>query len=130
MAVSTLSVMLCVVAVSVGAAPTVEAPWGRISGKDVRSPSGVPYHAYQGIPFALPPVGQRRFAKPEPHPGLGAGRVFNATSLGYICPQLELEVLDTFPAQSEDCLTLNVYAPVAPSDGQSCTVLVLCYCCQ
>ncbi|KAL8592794.1 hypothetical protein ACOMHN_045948 [Nucella lapillus] len=72
---------------SLSSPPIVDAPWGSIAGVDTRSPSGVPYFAYLGIPFALPPVGERRFAKPLPHPGPGKGRVYNASSLGYICPR-------------------------------------------
>ena len=45
-------------------APVINAPWGQISGIDVTSPGGVVYSAYLAIPFALPPLGDRRFAKP------------------------------------------------------------------
>ncbi|XP_076451285.1 neuroligin-4, Y-linked-like [Babylonia areolata] len=82
-----------------------------ILGTDGTSPGGVPYSVYRAIPYALPPLGDRRFAKPVAHPGPGEGRVFNATSPGYICPQKitpELRVL-----LNEDCLTLNVYVPVS-----------------
>ena len=48
----------------VWSAPVINAPWGQISGIDVTSPGGVVYSAYLAIPFALPPLGDRRFAKP------------------------------------------------------------------
>ncbi|KAL8572665.1 hypothetical protein ACOMHN_016515 [Nucella lapillus] len=54
-------------------------PWGQISGTDGTSSTGAPYSVYHGIPYTLPPVGDRSWAKPVLHRGLGAGRVFNGT---------------------------------------------------
>ena len=97
-------------------APIVDAPWGRIRGLDSVSVSGLNYSSYLAIPFALPPVGELRFAKPVAHPGYGEGRVFNATFPGTQC----LQVYDpTYGVgMSEDCLTLNVFVPVSPSNGE------------
>ena len=95
-------------------APIVDAPWGLIQGLDSVSVSGLNYSSYLAIPFALPPVGELRFAKPVAHPGYGDGRVFNATTPGDQCLQLSDEALGL----SEDCLTLNVHVPVSPSNGK------------
>ena len=107
-----LSIALLLNAAWVWSAPVITAPWGQISGIDVTSPGGVGYSAYLAIPFALPPLGERRFAKPQPHLGPGAGRVFNASTPGYICPQPGDLATDYM---SEDCLTLNVGVPANPS---------------
>ena len=118
-----LSIALLLNAAWVWSAPVITAPWGQISGIDVTSPGGVGYSAYLAIPFALPPLGERRFAKPQPHPGPGAGRVFDASTPGYICPQPGGFATDYI---SEDCLTLNVGVPANPSGQRVQYSLYVC----
>lgn len=68
---------------------------------------------FRGIPYAMPPVGARRFRPPEAvTPWTG---VLDATAFGSIAPQWptpleELHGTTKLP-QSEDCLTLNVWTP-------------------
>ncbi|PZO02360.1 MAG: hypothetical protein DCF28_08565 [Alphaproteobacteria bacterium] len=72
---------------------------------------------FRGIPYAAPPVGSLRWREPQP---AAAQRRINATAFGPACIQPVSEAQDeafgpTGP-QSEDCLTLNVWAPsVAPA---------------
>ena len=65
---------------------------------------------WRGIPYAAPPVGERRFRSPEPPvPWTG---VLETTAFGHAAPQHENKAI-TLPegiTQSEDCLTLNVIA--------------------
>ncbi|KAK7476540.1 hypothetical protein BaRGS_00032220 [Batillaria attramentaria] len=104
------AILLCLGVSLVSSTPVIDAPWGRVSGKDLTVVGGTAsFYGYLGIPYALPPVGELRFARPRPHPGPREGQVFNASSLGIVCPQ---------PGQvnlNEDCLTLNVYTPASPS---------------
>jgi para-nitrobenzyl esterase len=67
-------------------------------------------YAYKRVPFAAPPIGELRFAKPEP--AACASAEIDATVLGPACPQL-LE--DGSYSGDEDCLHLNVWAPSAAS---------------
>ncbi|XP_070182748.1 neuroligin-4, Y-linked-like [Littorina saxatilis] len=101
--------------------PIIPAPWGKISGTNVTSPGGQVYYSYLAIPYALPPVGQRRFARPVPHPGPAVGVVFEATSPGSVCPQLTptMEML-----VKEDCLTLDVHVPVGANGSNSVMVFI------
>ncbi len=66
---------------------------------------------FQGVPYAAPPVGALRFRPPMEHACWSED--LDATRFGAVCPQLDD---DAMPTGSEDCLTLNVYAPtMAPS---------------
>ncbi|MEP0204006.1 MAG: carboxylesterase family protein [Halioglobus sp.] len=66
--------------------------------------------SFKGIPYAQPPVGDRRWLPPspvEPHLGTRAAMEFGAN-----CPQTERAGLNEPDAtMSEDCLTLNVWSP-------------------
>lgn len=71
---------------------------------------------YRGIPFAEPPVGERRLRRPEP----AARRegVFAAVQFGPACLQ-EVSILNggKAAAYGEDCLYLNVWRPARVSAG-------------
>ena len=62
---------------------------------------------YSGIPYAKPPVGERRWKAPEPLPESEA--VFEAQHLGASAIQVDHEgSILKHHRQSEDCLTLNI----------------------
>ncbi len=63
-------------------------------------------HAWRGIPFARPPLGELRWRPPQP-PERWPG-VREALAFGPICPQFDRSWK---PGGDEDCLVLNVYAP-------------------
>ncbi|XP_071949453.1 cholinesterase-like [Antedon mediterranea] len=74
--------------------------------------------AFLGIPYAEPPVGNRRFKPPVPQEHWKT--TFNATEYGNGCMQLPDDTFPGFPGtemwnpnvpMSEDCLNLNVWAP-------------------
>ncbi|KAF8264081.1 alpha beta-hydrolase [Lactarius quietus] len=86
---------------------------------------------FLGIPFAKPPVGDLRFRLPQA-PGPYDGK-YNATAFGLSCPQqadnlalpnglpnATLEYLEAGKSATlsvgEDCLTVNVIAPVNATD--------------
>jgi para-nitrobenzyl esterase len=75
--------------------------------------------AFLGIPYAAPPVAERRFRAPEP-PSAWDG-VLDASSFGSNCPQMGL--LGTVVGD-EDCLTLNLWRP---SDAPSRALPVLVF---
>jgi para-nitrobenzyl esterase len=88
--------------------PIVDAPAGRVQGEasgDLR--------VFKGLPYALPPTGERRWRPPVEMPAWSGTR--EATRFGAACIQPTSRpgsiYADTLPAISEDCLTLNVWAP-------------------
>ncbi|MFJ3302310.1 carboxylesterase/lipase family protein [Streptomyces sp. NPDC086549] len=76
--------------------------------------------SFRGIPYAASPVGELRFAPPQPHPGwLG---VREAEQAGPAVPQaasrLEQVMGHRTPDWNEDgCLTVNVFSPLRALDG-------------
>jgi len=68
---------------------------------------------FAGVPYAAPPVGALRFARPEPHPGWAGVR--DATRFGKVAPQglgaTEALAGGKEPDWDEDCLFLNVQTP-------------------
>lgn len=72
--------------------------------------------AYLGIPFAEPPVGEKRFRRPTPAaPWKG---VLNATRQNPGCVQTDLPITGNISLDmsdgTEDCLYLNVWVPQRP----------------
>ncbi len=97
------------------AAPLAKTTAGTVAGVEA---DGV--RVFRGIPYAAPPVGERRWRPPAPHGGWKGVR--SAERFGAVCPQ----ALGKYPpwadehvrsvGMSEDCLTLNVWAPAQARD--------------
>lgn len=87
----------------------VETSAGKVEGVDQNN-----LRVFKGIPYAAPPVGDRRWLPPapvDPWSGVRQVKAFGATA-----PQnrLEIDILKAFQVeepQSEDCLYLNVWTP-------------------
>ena len=78
---------------------------------------------YSGIPYAKPPVGERRWKAPEPLPASEA--VFEAKHLGASAIQVDHEgSILKHHRQSEDCLTLNICVS-SKKTGRKKPVIVL-----
>ncbi|XP_053905448.1 LOW QUALITY PROTEIN: neuroligin-2 [Malaclemys terrapin pileata] len=109
--------------------PVASTHYGKLRGvkKDLNNEILGPVVQYLGVPYATPPVGERRFQPPEA-PASWA-QVRNATAFAPVCPQNvhgmlpgimlpvwftdNLEVVAGYVQnQSEDCLYLNLYVPM------------------
>jgi para-nitrobenzyl esterase len=75
---------------------------------------------FLGIPFAAPPVGDLRWKPPAPAAAWKDPLV--ATKRGPFCAQLDPILPTIVPSSSEDCLTVNVWAP-ADADGKTPVML-------
>lgn len=89
--------------------PLVDAPAGKVEGVAQGD-----QHVFKGIPYAQPPVGPLRWNPPRPlAPWQG---VRQATKFGPACMQPVPKpgssvYYEPLAAMSEDCLTLNIWAP-------------------
>lgn len=120
--------------------PVISTTSGRLHGKvDPDLPN---VYQYLGIPYAVPPVGERRWTAPELLSQADAD--IQATSLSPSCLQYwdnhvpslftqdvleyNLQGLNTTGAISEDCLTLSVWAPAkATASSEGVPVLIFIY---
>ncbi|XP_066503773.1 neuroligin-1 isoform X2 [Hoplias malabaricus] len=109
--------------------PVVTTTYGKVRGfkKELNNEILGPVIQFLGVPYAAPPIGERRFQPPEPP--VSWPDIRNATQFGPVCPQTilegrlpdvmlpvwftnSLEVVSSYVQdQSEDCLFLNIYVP-------------------
>ncbi|XP_011494688.1 PREDICTED: venom carboxylesterase-6-like [Ceratosolen solmsi marchali] len=92
--------------------PRVKTPLGNIQGYYKISEYGKLYEAYEGIPYALPPVGKLRFESPQSIPAW-PGEI-KATKLSHQCLQYNhkpYHLAGEYVIGAEDCLYLNIYIP-------------------
>ncbi|GLV41968.1 Esterase P [Carabus blaptoides fortunei] len=94
--------------------PLVDTSNGRIRGTIKTSRKGRRYVAFEGIPYAKPPVGDLRFKEPQaqqPWTGIwDAQHAYSCSQITYISSS-QKNVIGT-----EDCLYLNVYTPELTTD--------------
>ncbi|OWF39891.1 cholinesterase-like [Mizuhopecten yessoensis] len=84
----------------------ITTPSGQLRGLVTLANNSIVYQ-FRNIPYAKPPIGELRFAKPVEY-GSWPG-IRDATAFGPACTQSVNGV--TYQNVSEDCLTLNVYVP-------------------
>jgi para-nitrobenzyl esterase len=106
-------------AASSPAGPTVRTGSGKVAGVAGAIPGVV---AFRGIPFAAPPVGERRWKPAEPPAPWGGVRAGDRYGPACIQPHQPQRLpnnravdLPDSPPISEDCLYLNVWAPAGGS---------------
>ncbi|XP_050313716.1 cholinesterase 1 [Anthonomus grandis grandis] len=109
---------------------------GKIQGIEISKVRIQKIIAYYGIPYAQPPIGNRRFAPPETNPLPDWSDIKNNTDYQPSCLQVredykasELPFLTLltdmeFPSNiSEDCLYLNVFVPTGPPPQGFATII-------
>uniref|UniRef100_W8B8I9 carboxylesterase n=1 Tax=Ceratitis capitata TaxID=7213 RepID=W8B8I9_CERCA len=94
---------------------------GVVIGREDLLPNGETYHSFQGVPYAVPPIGDLRFRSPIPlesfdKPALDCTRERD--------PCHQREPLTNKILGSEDCLHLNVFAPAKPTTAGPLPVMV------
>jgi para-nitrobenzyl esterase len=104
-----LILALCAAAPAVAQpGPVVHAPAGAVQGETLGELS-----VFKGLPYALAPIGWRRWKPPADAPTWKGVR--DATQFGAPCYQPKSRpgsiYAEELPPMSEDCLSLNVWAP-------------------
>ncbi len=103
-------------------ASTASGPTVAVTGGQVRGSIEDGLRVYRGIPFAAAPIGPLRWQPPQQvTPWSG---VKSANAFGPACMQGARTLFPEDAEQSEDCLTLNVWAP---GSGQRLPVMVWIY---
>jgi len=87
--------------------PIIETKQGKVQGIQDTNWNGRRYYAFRGIPYAKPPLGERRFKKSVPAATWEG--VKEATTEGSVSRQFD--GLQNKDLGSEDCLFLNVFTP-------------------
>ncbi|XP_077272626.1 venom carboxylesterase-6-like [Temnothorax americanus] len=106
-------------------APKVKTPLGGLKGYYKISQNGRKYEAYEGVPYALPPVGKLRFKPPRPIPAWIGD--LSATKFSSVCIQYD-QVPEIPPEKvvgAEDCLYLNIYVPAREKGGNKTPMPVI-----
>lgn len=113
-----LALMLGAGSARAAPAPVVSAPAGAVRGEAIGG-----LNVFKGVPFAAPPTGQRRWRPPAalaPWTGVREAKDFGPACLQPRMPPGGIYASE-LPQLSEDCLTLNVWAP---KDARGAPVMV------
>ena len=87
----------------------VKTEYGYVSGIAAEGP-GTNVRIFRGIPYAAPPIGERRWKPPEP-PASWSG-ILECTDFSKSSPQPPRPNPDYNIPRDEDCLYLNIITPV------------------
>lgn len=100
-----------------GEAPVVKAPAGAVLG--LREGNA---NVFRAVPYALPPLGERRWRPPAPMPRWENVRPAQTAGVACMQPPMAAGPYDRGKVQmSEDCLTLDV---TAPANARNAPVMV------
>lgn len=90
--------------------PVINTSTGKIQGYFKHSTQGRRFAAFEGIPYAKPPVGKHRFREPEP---LSSWEGIWPADTIYKCMQYfhYTKEGEDYVIGDEDCLYLNIYTP-------------------
>ncbi|CAI7625633.1 unnamed protein product [Penicillium pancosmium] len=102
--------------------PTVTLAQGKVIGtiREEAAPQSV--EAFLGVPYALPPVGERRFKPAERVPA--STQSIDATRFGPAAPGKALLAGGPKLEQSEDCLTANIFRPTGTGQNDRLPVAI------
>lgn len=90
--------------------PTARLPQGLLVGTTLKGDYPRTVEAFRGIPYALPPTGDRRFRPPVKVSNSEA--TIDASQFGPRAPARQFVKLGPVLEESEDCLTVNVFRQV------------------
>ncbi|CAJ0959450.1 unnamed protein product, partial [Mesorhabditis belari] len=95
---------------------------GTVRGITTKSTNGVSVEVYKGLPFAKPPIGKLRYAKPE-EPTKWQG-IRDATDYQFSCLSNSSQTSSPQSHIDEDCLYVNIFTSARCKKTRNCAVLV------
>lgn len=98
---------------------TLKIDGGRIA---IAAPSADGIRVYKGLPYAAPPVGERRWREPAPVKAWRGARAVDRLAPNCLQPKIFGDIDPFTPSMSEDCLYLNVWT--GAKRGEARPVLV------
>ncbi|KAJ5673528.1 hypothetical protein N7507_002655 [Penicillium longicatenatum] len=102
--------------------PSVTLRQGHVIGTRKEETTPQPVDAFLGVPYALPPIGERRF---KPAEKVNASRdTIDASKFGPAAPGKPLLANGPKLEQSEDCLTANIFRPAGTTDSDKLPVAI------
>jgi para-nitrobenzyl esterase len=106
-----ICILACVLPAVSCAAPDAAAVRVTVESGPLSGMSDGTVETFKGVPYAAPPIGGLRWRPPQPAAAWTGAR--DATGFGAACMQASApEMIDGAPGRlSEDCLTLNIWAP-------------------
>lgn len=102
--------------------PTVRLSQSLVVGATLEGEYPHAIEAFRGIPYALPPTGDRRFRPPVKLPS--SQDVIDATKFGPRAPAKQFLVIGPTLEESEECLTVNVFRQARHKDASKLPVAV------
>ncbi|KAF3038534.1 hypothetical protein E8E12_008173 [Didymella heteroderae] len=102
--------------------PPVRLPQGLVVGTTLEGAFPHTIEAFRGVPYALPPTGDRRFRPPVKVPN--SVDTIDATKFGPRAPAKQFVVVGPTLEESEDCLTVNVFRQARHKDASKLPVAV------
>lgn len=106
--------------------PTVQLPQGTVVGLTLSDALPTSVDSFRGIPYALPPIGDRRF-RPAVKVNHSPETVIDASRYGPAAPGKPLIAGGPKLEYSEDCLTANVFRPAKQSSNDLSKLPVAVY---
>jgi carboxylesterase type B len=88
----------------------LQLPNGQIRGREAVTLENRTFFAFEGVPYAAPPIGPLRFKAPQPPENWDD--VLDTTHVEVVCFQTS----SNNDNESEDCLYVNVYGPALETD--------------
>ncbi|XP_060524132.1 juvenile hormone esterase-like [Cylas formicarius] len=102
-------------------APIVEIRNGKVLGTVVNTFTKGEFYAFQGIPYAQPPVGRLRFQAPQPASDWEG--IIDDSKKDNICFQVKSDSDN----ENEDCLYINVFTPTYSINNSSSRLPIVFY---
>ncbi len=103
-----------------------QGPSATVTGGSIRGTESGGVRVFKGIPYAAPPVGDLRWAAPDPVVPWQGTR--EAAEFGPDCPQAPYDPQSMYyrppRPQSEDCLCLNVWTAAQPNEKRPVMVWI------